>query len=86
MMDKYYVKWGKHRIVIMAANPITACIKVMQKVLGQSEPTNGTVIPAFFIISQRGFDSEPDIIWQTSEIVKIKYAANQAEEDLGYED
>jgi len=79
MNRKYYVRLGQHRVLVLAANTVAACIAALKQInLDTVEDVVG--VPTTFWVSERGFDAHNDDegYWLSS-IIRIMYVANNGE-------
>lgn len=84
MKTKYYVRFGdRYKKVIMADNDIIACVNVFIDYFNKKDTT---VIPIYFVVSERGFDiHEGDIFINLIDVIKsISYLLKDTKIKLGY--
>jgi len=80
-MRKYYVNFGKHDAIMMAANPIHACILMLQRVISY-EWLNGFNMPITFKVSERGFqEHEEDEGFDTLDILRLLTLSSRYDEE-----
>lgn len=76
---KYYVSFGKYKKVLIAGNPIHACIKVLRSYMDDIPLT----ISKVFRVSQCGFeDHDDDEIYSLKEILKTIKDSEKAKKEL----
>lgn len=80
---KYYISFGKYKKVLIAGNPINACVITLQsyvKLLGDNNPES---FPVIFKISQRGFDDhDDDELYSLKEILRVIRDSEKAKKEI----
>lgn len=76
---KYYISFGKYKKVLIAGNPIHACIKVLRSYMNDTPLT----ISKIFKVSQCGFDDhDDDEIYSLKEILRVIKDSEKAKKEI----